>query len=834
MTNLQLSPHLAAEALLQRRRIRTDLDAWCTEVLRPLGFKPAAHHRLLIHKLQALANGTAPKRKLMVLMPPGSAKSTYASDLFPAWFLAQRPNLSVIAASNTADLAGAFSRRVRGRIREHSKLLGVGLGREAEELWGTTNGGQYRSAGVGASIAGFRADCVTGDTEVVTPQGVVRIDNVEIGTKAGYILSYDETTGSCAFRRVVAIARRQTNTLWRIRTAAGRVVEATGNHRFWTARGWCEASALGVGDVLLRNVRGAWDAGSLRGGEASRAASVLRACVLDASDECGAGYGGAAHVPELRRPASLEASCGQGSPALLKCLSEGGAPTWDCHQGRAGSGAALRNLRDGVSASEYEDAGALLLAGMQGYGAQDGHRGGEEPGMASWSGQDARQSAGVVRCEAGGVGSGRHAVRSLQGGRGPAGSPHQPDAGRSSAGEPRHALPVLPSAVPCGGEGEAEPDTVALVERVRRDCDVWDIQVEGTECFFAGGILVHNCGLIDDPVKSREDADSERGQAKIWDWYWSDFVTRLKPGASQVLVQTRWAEGDLGGRLEEAEGDQWEIIRLPAIAEENDPLGRASGEWLWSDDDYGFGAKLKDDFKSLTNAGRARDWAALYQQRPAPETGDYFRREWLRPVETLPPRETMRVYGASDYAVTSEGGDYTVHVVAGMDSTGRLWLLDLWRQQASADIWVDAFADLVLQWKPIGWAEETGQIRAGVGPFLDMRSRQRRAFVARTPFPTRGGDKGVRAQSIRGRIALDGLYYQKDAPWRMAMEAELMSFPAGKHDDIVDALGLLGQLLDRMTVGPAAKAKAPVKDSWQAAFERANGGGDAEGDWKSA
>jgi predicted phage terminase large subunit-like protein len=817
MTSLQLSPHLAAEALLQRRRIRTDLEAWCTEVLRPAGYAPAAHHRLLISKLQALANGTASKRKLMVLMPPGSAKSTYASDLFPAWFLAQRPNLSVIAASNTADLAGAFSRRVRGRIREHSKLLGVGLGREAEELWGTTNGGQYRSAGVGASIAGFRADCVTGDTEVVTPQGVVRIDNVAFGSDACYVLSYDKTTGSCAFRRVVAVARRQTNTLWRIRTAAGRVVEATGNHRFWTARGWCEASALGVGDVLLRHVRKGGDAGGLRGGEASAAASALQQGVLDANEQRGAGHEGAGGVPALREADAAAAELWAEPHNLFGGMPEGTMPGWHNAAPTGGdTGAPVRGLWDGIPSDKQVHGGAVLLTGVQGRGAQEGHRRGEEPRVASRLGQDARQSAGVVRGEADGVGPGWYAVRGLLFGCGPAGASHQPHAGRSSAGEPRHALPVLPSAVPCGGEGEAEPDTVALVERVRRDCDVWDIQVEGTKCFFANGLLVSNCGLIDDPVKSREDADSERGQAKIWDWYWSDFVTRLKPGASQVLVQTRWAEGDLGGRLEEAEGDQWDIIRLPAIAEENDPLGRASGEWLWSDDDYGFGAKLRDDFKSLTNAGRARDWAALYQQRPAPETGDYFRKEWLRPVETLPPRETMRVYGASDYAVTSDGGDYTVHVVAGMDSTGRLWLLDLWRQQASSEVWVDAYCDLVKQWKPIGWAEETGQIKSPWGRSLTCAHGSAGAYVARTQFPTRGGDKGVRAQSIRGRIALDGLYYQKDAPWRMALEAELMSFPAGKHDDHCGR-AWLARAAARPDDGPRGQSEgaAPPKDSWQ-------------------
>ncbi|HYI84455.1 MAG TPA: phage terminase large subunit, partial [Acetobacteraceae bacterium] len=411
--------------------------------------KPAAHHRLLIRELEAVARGDT--KRLMVLMPPGSAKSTYASDLFPAWFLAQRSDLRVIGASNTADLAGSFSRRVRGRIREHGHDLGYGLTREAEELWSTTNGGEYRAAGVGGIITGLRADL----------------------------------------------------------------------------------------------------------------------------------------------------------------------------------------------------------------------------------------------------------------------------------------------------------------------------------------------GLIDDPVKGRQEADSEVVQARVWDWYWGDFYTRLKPGASQILIMTRWSESDLGGKLEDAEGDRWRVVRLPAIAEADDMLGRAPGEYLWSDDGYGFGDKLRDDFASLNNAGRSRDWSALYQQRPSPETGDFFRKEWLRPVATTPPRDTLRVYGASDYAVTQDGGDWTVHVVVGLDPDRRMWLLDLWRGQASSDVWVEAFCDLVRQWKPIGWAEETGQIKAGVGPFLEQRMRQRQAYVGRTQFPTRG-DKAVRAQSVRGRMALDGLHIPQAAPWRAALESELMSFPAGKHDDQVD------------------------------------------------
>lgn len=297
--------------------------------------------------------------------------------------------------------------------------------------------------------------------------------------------------------------------------------------------------------------------------------------------------------------------------------------------------------------------------------------------------------------------------------------------------------------------------------------------------------------LIDDPVKNREDAESEVIRKKTKDWYTSTAYTRLMPGGRIVIIQTRWHEDDLAGWLQAEHGhEDWVVLNLPAI--DND------GKALWPE---------QYDIASLEQIKRAlppRDWSALYQQTPSPETGDYFKREWIHTVDHLPPRDQMLVYGGSDYAVTANGGDYTVHVVIGLDPTGRMYLLDMWRGQASSDKWVEAFCDLVLKWKPVGWAEETGQIKSGVGPFLIRRMMDRQAYVAREAFATRG-DKAIRAQSIRGRMALTGLHILKDAPFLTDLISEMMSFPVGVHDDQVDALGLVGQLIDRMSYGSKPK-----------------------------
>lgn len=322
--------------------------------------------------------------------------------------------------------------------------------------------------------------------------------------------------------------------------------------------------------------------------------------------------------------------------------------------------------------------------------------------------------------------------------------------------------------------------------------------------------------IIDDPVGSRADADSEVYRQNAWDWYKGDIWPRLKPGGRIVLIQTRWHEDDLAGRIlaeSKLTGEHWRVVSLPAVAEGDDLLGRKPGEFLW-DDTYGYGNTLR--LAQITQT--PRNWSALYQQRPAPETGDYFKEEWLRPYVRAPDINTLITYGGSDFAVTADGGDYTVHVVIGIDPEDRPWLLDLWRGQTASDVWVETLCDMIKRWKPSGWARELGQIKSGVGPFLEKRARERKTWTAFEDFPTRG-DKAVRAQSIRGRMAMMGLHVPVGEKWYADLRAELLSFPAGKHDDQVDALGLVGQLLDKMGSGRKLRLEeftfTPEKDAYR-------------------
>ena len=160
-------------------------------------------------------------------------------------------------------------------------------------------------------------------------------------------------------------------------------------------------------------------------------------------------------------------------------------------------------------------------------------------------------------------------------------------------------------------------------------------------------------------------------------------------------------------------------------------------------------------------------------------------------------------------AVTAGGGDFTEHGIAGIDSSGDLYLVDWWYGQTQTDMWVDVFLDLAARHKPLAWAEEAGQIIKSLGPFIDQRMRERGVSVYRQQF-TSAADKSVRAQSIRGRLSMGRVWLPRNAPWLKHVVTQLLAFPVGKNDDAVDVLSLFGRLLDQMQPARPRKSPRPI------------------------
>jgi hypothetical protein len=149
-----------------KRQCRSDLTSWCVEALSEKSFGPARHHRLLISYLEKVKSGQIDR--LMVFMPPGSAKSTYCSELFPPYYMINNPYKAIIAASHTGELAERFGRKVRGIVDVKSEILGYALdpSNRAANRWETDNGCEYFAAGVGGAITGRRADLAVIDDPV--------------------------------------------------------------------------------------------------------------------------------------------------------------------------------------------------------------------------------------------------------------------------------------------------------------------------------------------------------------------------------------------------------------------------------------------------------------------------------------------------------------------------------------------------------------------------------------------------------------------------------------------------------------------------------------------
>lgn len=319
-------------------------------------------------------------------------------------------------------------------------------------------------------------------------------------------------------------------------------------------------------------------------------------------------------------------------------------------------------------------------------------------------------------------------------------------------------------------------------------------------------------GIIDDPVKGREEADSETIRNKTIEWYRSDFWTRLKPDAAVVLIMTRWHEEDLAGwLLEEAKtgGEQWDILSLPMIAKKDDAIGRKIGEILWPE---WFTQKMIDIAKR-----DERTWSALFQQEPAPDTGNFFKREWIRYYDSLP--SNLRIYGASDYAVTEKGGDYTVHGIFGIDTIDNIYIIDWWRDQTESLAWVEQLILMIKAYKPSAWFEEGGQINKSIGPLINKRQQETKAWCVRQHFNYGKQNKEMRAQAIRGRMQQGKIYFPKNNNWVTDLLNEIFIFPAGKHDDQVDVLSLLGLALADMHGAAKVIKSMPrnyVPNAWMA------------------
>lgn len=367
-----------------------------------------------------------------------------------------------------------------------------------------------------------------------------------------------------------------------------------------------------------------------------------------------------------------------------------------------------------------------------------------------------------------------------------------------------------------------QEELAITVNEASKAADRWDVQGHkgGMKTAGVGGQITGRGAhlmIIDDPVKDAAEAHSATIREQKWDWWRTTAHTRLEPGAVVVVIQTRWHEDDLTGRILKDHPEDWEVINLPALAEENDPLGRQPGEALCPEryDENALGA--------IRTAVGNQAWSALYQQKPQPESGGFFKRPdfryWRRneqsegftyllddPAQgtTLIPQQECWRFITMDLALTTRTtSDYTVAAVwdvAGYLDPAPLILRHVHRERIEGAEHEQLVRNLWKTWQPsfIG-------IEEALHGSLVLAQARRDGIIVR-PLKHRTKDKAFRAKDAALLCENHRVYFPKKATWLADWEHELLMFPSGTYDDQVDVLSYAAhELLRGMNLKPREK-----------------------------
>lgn len=306
--------------------------------------------------------------------------------------------------------------------------------------------------------------------------------------------------------------------------------------------------------------------------------------------------------------------------------------------------------------------------------------------------------------------------------------------------------------------------------------------------------------IVDDPIKNDEEARSAKHRQKQWDWWQSVATTRMRPGGLIVVVQTRWHKDDLTGRIQqqaESNGQRWLTVKLPALAEMGDPLGRAPGEALWPEV---YSKELHEKNKATRTSYY---WRAMYQQDPQAEGGTEWPAEWFGPeiwFNEWPESWQVRTIGLDPSKGSSESkfGDYSAFVMLVLDHNGILYVdADLGIRNTS--VIVEDAIQLQRWFGSNGFAVEGNQFQ-----FMLANEMNRRGMETNTHMPVytfeNHVNKLVRIRQLTPFLSQRRIRFKGDSPGARLLVEQLRDFPVADHDDGPDALEMAirmaGELLN--------------------------------------
>lgn len=736
---------------------------------------------MLSEALVDAVSGRTPR--LLVMMPPRHGKSSEISHYLPVWFLNNWPSKRVILSSYEADFAASWGRKVRNTITGHRDDLRVRMSHDSAsaDRWDTTQGGGMVTTGVGGPITGRGANLLIVDdpvknrlalmTPVPTPGGWSTMGTVQAGDlvldEAGrptvvvgvseittpercYELLFDDGTSVIASYDHPWLTRTQRDKGEQVRTTeemftSQRYCGKT-NHSIAVMPGldlppsvlplppYTLGAWLGDGDSSCpRITTGVVDAPALA--EAIRSEGIRVDSLGPYAANPNVAVLSLRLAPQGSHNAPLKGLYGNKHipPAYLRA-----SYTQRLHL--------LQGLLDTDGTADEGGQVALVLKNerlitdslelMRSLGWK--------PRLHAYD-----RAHGKVFVLSGTPPRDQQAFRLAR----KQARLHQRPTKRSRHGR-RYVVAVeAVTPVACRCLSVANPAHLYLVGK--------------------GFVTTHNS----------EEANSQTYRDKTWEWWTSTAYTRLEPGGVAVVVETRWHEDDLGGRLlreMEQGGERWRSICLPALAEANDPLGRQPGEALWPE---------RYDVKALAGIKQAvgsRVWASLYQQSPLPPGGVLFNREWFPVVDAVPADAHSARYWdmAATEARVGSDPDWTAGCLMA-EQEGIYYIVDIRRvreRPRGVEHLIRQTAELDGTGVDLWIEQEPGA--SGVNT-IDHYSREvLKGFAVRGQRAT--GSKVERANPLSAAAEAGNVRLVRGA-WINIFLDELQSFPLGAHDDQVDA-----------------------------------------------
>ncbi len=759
-------------------------------------YETAQHLRQLADKLEALERGEI--KRLMVFMPPRHGKTEICSIRLPAWYLGRNPQAQIIACSYAEGLAYSNSYAVRETIESprYQRLWPLKLdvaGAVRWQLAGKDNKrASYIAAGVGGGITGEGADCLPAGTMITTNRGLQAMENLQYSPGSCKILTYDTGKKELQWKSKEAFSVRPESWLYRITTASGRMVETTANHRIWTRGGYKRACEVTAGDSLVCVVRSTVQAFCLRDEKINKTRISIE-LLFGEMPECPRGNQESPEMYNLRKSCRTENAEVLQSVSSEASRTENRTPRFNSEMPDVQSGIQVK-----MAGQESGKVCNVLLESVCRAGPFS-LNGGEEQSELAKRGESIKEGRSLGKslsdskatCE----GTRRQSLCNMPFHDKTPYTPSRQLANEQCLDKPCHVMRNLSSKIASGIGIETITDIVSSIERLHAKTTVYDLQVSHNHNFFANGILVHNCLIIDDPIKNQEEAESEVYRQKIFDWYRTTARTRLQPNGKIVIIQTRWHVADLAGKiLEQAatdkDADQWEILNLPAIKD---------NQALWPE---------RYPLEALNNIRASigsRSFESLYQGSPTQAEGAVFRRDWWRYYKIKPVFKQI-IHSWDTAFKTKSSSDYSVLTVWGVTATG-YYLLDVIRQRLELPDLKRTAILAAQRDKPSAIYIED----AASGQSLIQELRRETSLPI---IPKRvDSDKVVRAYAVTPLIEAGRVYLPESAPWLLEFIEELSAFPNGEHDDEVDSLTLALRMMGNPSpYGFSISGDEPDKD----------------------